>query len=72
MTKPETQPDYPISPEAIEEAEAVYLVRKVMTANFPDINVMLNGTILLSSHGPMSVCLGTILPNTFDMIGFEA
>lgn len=65
-------PDYPLAPEEIEEAQAVDTLRKVMTSNFPDMNVMLNGIIMLSSDGLMSVCLGTVRPDTFKKIGFKA
>lgn len=57
--------------EEIEEERSVNVLRAVI-ANVPDVNIMLNGILLLSSQGPVSVCLGTVNPELIMKTGFQA
>lgn len=64
-------PDYPPTKEELEQEHAVNLMRGVV-ANVPDVNIMLDGTVLLSTRGAYSFCVGTAKPDFFLKIGFKA
>ena len=63
-------PDTPASEEELEEESMRNTMRNIMKS-VPDLNVMRNGSILVSSHGPWSIGLGDMSLGALLKIGYQ-
>ena len=67
---PATLPDLPKSEEEVENERARNSWLNLMV-NVPDLNVMKNNSVLVSSHGAMSFGLGDIPWQVLLEVGFK-